>query len=91
MARYFFDVHDDERIQSDDDGQEFASDEAACLEARRLLPDIARDELVKDGDKRTYAVLVTDESGHPIYSATLTYTGIWLQRQKTQMLGGGTR
>ena len=37
-------------------------------------------EIPKDGDRRTFTVLVTYEDGHPVYSATLNYTGLWLLR-----------
>nr|WP_313902031.1 hypothetical protein [Methylobacterium sp. J-001] len=48
--------------------------------AQRLLPDIARSEIQGDGDQHVYMVLVTDEDGHAVYSATLTYAGLWLLR-----------
>lgn len=79
MPRYFFDIHDG-WSQRDDTGTEFDDLDAVRLEAIRTLPDIARDEIPKDGDRRTFTVLVTDENGCPIYSATLNFTGLWLKR-----------
>lgn len=79
LTRYFFDVHDG-GPQLDDTGTELPDLDAVRLQAIHTLPDIARDEIPKDGDRRTFTVLVTDENGHPIYSATLNFTGLWLRR-----------
>jgi glycine/D-amino acid oxidase-like deaminating enzyme len=79
MPRYFFDTHDGGTVK-DDTGTEFPDLDAVRKEAMRLLPDIARDEVPRDGDHRTFVVLVTDEDGRPVYSATLSYTGLWLSR-----------
>jgi hypothetical protein len=48
--------------------------------AQKLLPAVGYEELPLDGDNRLLAVIVTDESGRPVYSATLNYAGLWLQR-----------
>lgn len=80
MPRYFFDTHDTGRVDKDDTGTELSDLEAVRAAARQYLPDIAREELPKDGDQRSFAVLVTDEDGHPVYSVTLAYTGLWLLR-----------
>lgn len=80
MSRYYFDVHDGS-MQFDEVGAECATLEDARLVALRLLPDIARDEtLTQCGDRCAYAVLVSDEDHHPLYTATLSLTGIWLLR-----------
>ncbi|MBE7181394.1 MAG: hypothetical protein INR71_09345 [Terriglobus roseus] len=79
MPRYFFDIHDTGSTR-DDTGTECADDEAARVLAIRTLPDIARDEIPKDGDRRHFVVLVTDENGRPTFSATLSYAGVWLNR-----------
>ena len=78
MARFFFDIHDDTGSHIDADGHEFGSLDQVRKEAQRLLPDIARHELPEDGDRRSYVVLVRDENGQPVYSATLTYAGVIL-------------
>ena len=80
MARYFFDVYDTGEVQKDDTGTEFASLNEVVNAAKRLLPDIARDEIPKNGEHRAFVVLVTDEDKGPVYSATLAYTGLWLTR-----------
>ena len=79
MPRYFFDIHDG-GSNRDDIGTECADDEAARLFAIRTLPDIASDEIPKDGDRRHFVALITNESGQPIFSATLSYVGVWLKR-----------
>ena len=79
MPRYFFDIHDGTSTR-DDTGTECADPEAARKLAIRTLPDIARDEIPKDGDRRSFTVLVTDEEGRPVFAATLSYAGLWLHR-----------
>ncbi|AWN42375.1 DUF6894 family protein [Methylobacterium durans] len=79
MPRYFFDVHDG-GPEFDDTGTELAGPDESYAKARSLLPDIAREEIPRNGDHRTFTVLVKDENGQPVYSATLTYAGIRLQR-----------
>ena len=81
MPRYFFDIHDAAKgIERDDDGIELADIEMVRRQAETILPDIARDEIPGGGDQRMYTVLVTDEDGAPVYSASLTYAGQWLLR-----------
>jgi hypothetical protein len=80
MPRYFFDVHDDDQISRDVTGFEFDDLAAACLQAKQLLPAIALDEVPKDGDRKIYAVVMSDEARIPIYSATLTFAGMMLRR-----------
>ena len=79
MALYYFDVHDD-NVQLDEVGTEFSSLDDVRVEALRLLPDLARDQGVTDGERRTFTVLVTDEDHRPVYSATLSLIGLWLIR-----------
>ena len=78
MSLYFFDIYDDNGSQIDTVGAEFTGSEAIRREAQRLLPDIARNEISEDGDRRAFAVMVRNEARRNIYSATLTYTGFWL-------------
>jgi hypothetical protein len=80
MARYYFDVHDG-GPRFDDTGTELAELENVREQAKRLLPDIAREEIPREGDQRTFTVLVKDEGGKPVYSATLTFAGLWLHGQ----------
>ncbi|TXM97123.1 hypothetical protein FV222_16675 [Methylobacterium sp. WL103] len=79
MPRYFFDIHDG--ISRRDDVGTICDDiQAAALEAKRLLPSIASDEISKDGERQTITVVVADEDGQVVYSAALTFVGTWLLR-----------
>ncbi|WP_082531708.1 hypothetical protein [Methylobacterium sp. Leaf469] len=79
MPRYFFDLHDG-RTQRDNEGTELADNQAAARYAKKLLPEIAAEEVLADGEHHTLTVLVTDEDGRPVYSAAISYAGIWLTR-----------
>lgn len=83
MPRYFFDIHNNGPM-FDDTGVECADLDSVRKEAMRTLPDIAREDIPKDGDRRTFTCLVTSEDGKPVYSATITYAGMWLQRGRDQ-------
>lgn len=43
-----------------------------------FLPEVARWEIPKDGDHRSFSVFVRDESGAIVYTGTLTYSGLRL-------------
>lgn len=79
MPRCVFDSHDGVH-QRDEAGTECADLHAAALEAKRLLPAIAGDEIPVDGERQTITVVVTDEDGHSVYSAALSFVGTWLLR-----------
>ncbi|MET0531385.1 MAG: hypothetical protein ABW003_24140 [Microvirga sp.] len=79
MYRYFFDINDG-RNHRDDEGVLCADLQAAVLEAKKLLPAIAADEVPRDGERQAMTVLVTDEDGRAVYMAALAYTGTWLLR-----------
>ena len=79
VPRYFFDLNDG-RNQRDDVGVECDDLQAAVLEAKKFLPLVASEKVPKDGERQAITVLVSDEEGHPIYLASLTYTGAWLIR-----------
>ena len=77
MARYFFDTYDDHRTHVDVDGTEFGALAEVRREVQRFLPEMAGAELPDDGDRCAFVVVVRDEAQRTIYSATLTYTGLW--------------
>ena len=79
MPRYFFDIHDG-RIDRDEDGIECADLQAAVLQAKKAVSSIAATEVPKDGERHTFTVLVTDETGQAVYLPAMTYTGTWLSR-----------
>ena len=77
MPRYFFDIFDGE-LRRDPDGSECASPKAVCQEAMHTLPIFAQDRIPTDGDKQAYTVLVRNEHNITVYTATLTFPGLWL-------------
>ncbi len=77
MPRYYFDVHD-RHFQRDEEGTECKDFEAARREAMITLPEISRWEIPRDGDQQAFMVLVRDEAGLVVYTATLTYAGLRL-------------
>lgn len=79
MPRYFFHINDG-RNDYDEDGVECADLQAAVKHAKHVLPEIAADEVPKDGERQAITVLVADEDGKALYLAALTYTGSWLIR-----------
>ncbi len=81
MARYFFDIHDSGST-FDETGVECDTLDEVRLLAITALPDVAREQIPKDGDRRTFTVLVTGEDGRAVYTATLNFTGQWLSRER---------
>lgn len=85
MPRYFFDIHNDV-LTRDDEGTECATLDIACLHARYVLPEIVHHELRRGAEATAYTVLVRDEEDYPVYSATLSFSGLKL---KPGPRGGG--
>ena len=77
MPRYFFDIDDGESQFRDEDGMEMPHLEAARDEAVRVLPDVAR-EVLPDGDRRTFASVVRNETGDVVFRATLSLVAEWM-------------
>jgi hypothetical protein len=77
VPRYFFDIHDRE-FRRDAEGTECADLEAVRREAMGSLPEIARWAIPSDGDTQAFTVLVRDEAGALVYTATLTFAGLRL-------------
>ena len=78
MTRYYFDIHDGQALIRDTQGSECIDDDAVRQEAMGTLPVIARDVIPTDGDKQAFTVLVRDENNMTVYTATLTFAGLWL-------------
>lgn len=76
MPRYFFDIVDGD-LTVDDAGTEFPNAHAARDAAIRVLPDIARDK-IGAGQSRDVQVLMRDEEGRAIFTASLTLSAKWL-------------
>ena len=77
MSRYFFDLHDGNELQSDEDGIDCASLKDLGFRAVDVLPDIAREEL-PDGPRRTFSVKVRDATGGYVFRATLALASSWM-------------
>ena len=80
MPRYCFDLHENGVVHRDEVGVECATLEAAVVQAKRVLPTIAADEIPRDGEHKIYTVVVTDEDGSAVYTAGLSFSGTWLIR-----------
>lgn len=78
MPRYFIDSDDGELEARDEEGQDFASPNAARNAALKGLPDMAHDE-IPDGEQRTFTVTVRNDVGREIYQGTLTFKGRWIE------------
>lgn len=76
MPRFFFDISDGV-ITKDDEGLEYPNAHAARDAAIRTLPDIAREE-IGVGGSRAVTVLMRDEAGRALFTASLTLTAAWL-------------
>lgn len=78
MTRYYFDIHNGFALTRDAVGSECDSPEAIKDEAMHALPAIARDVIPRDGDCLALKVLVRNESNLVVYTATITFAGLWL-------------
>ena len=78
MPQFFFDIYEDDKMHKDEEGVELSDIADVRKQAQTVLPEIAYHEIPKDGDRKTYVVLVRDEDGQAIYSATLHYAGLCL-------------
>lgn len=78
MQHYFFDLLANGTRQEDDVGLDFATLNEVRYAAMSGLPAIAAEEVPKDGDHQHYTIMVKGEDGKPIYTATLTFAGLWL-------------
>ena len=72
LPRFFFDVHSDGHVFSDDVGVECAGTEDACREATRALAEIARDALPRSGPSEL-SIEVRDATHRPLMRAILTF------------------
>lgn len=76
MPRYYFDVIDGGLIV-DDEGLDLANLETARDKALRALPDIAKSLLFTENE-REVSITMRNESGTPLFEATLTIKARWL-------------
>lgn len=71
MARYFFDVRDNDRFYPDDTEMELPSIDAVKAQASRTMGEIAKDVL-PGAEVRTLAIEVRDDRG-PILRVVLRF------------------
>jgi hypothetical protein len=79
VARFFFNLIETGRYDNDDEGIELPGFDEVRAAVMKALPDIAREEIPGDGDHRSLVLLVTNDAGQPVYSGTLSFTGVRLQ------------
>ncbi len=71
MSKFFFDVYNGVCHFPDFEGQKFCDKDAASQEATGVLADIARDLALK-GKCSDLTVDMSDETGHVVFTATLS-------------------
>jgi hypothetical protein len=76
LPRYFFDIEDG-GLQIDETGTDCAHLDAVRRAAMQILPEIARFE-TDGGDRHTFTVIARDADRRPVFTATLSLTGLWL-------------
>ena len=80
MPRYHFDIDDGQREVIDGDGNELSGPDAAQQEALALLTSFAQAALNRDGS-RDVRVMVRDDAGVVVYTATMTLRSKWVTGQ----------
>ena len=83
MPLFFFDYSDGGDWR-DDEGVELPDVMAAEAEARRTLPRIMEEAVASETRPRRFEITVSDERGEPIYSASMSFTGMRLPRTTGQ-------
>jgi hypothetical protein len=76
MARFFIDKDNGDTRTKDRVGIELATPSDARDAVLDALPDLARNG-VRDDGCRTFRAVARDESGRPVYRATMTRIGSW--------------
>lgn len=84
MTHYFFDTFVNGARIKDNLGVDCSTREQVRCEAMTALPALAKDEIPSEGDRQAFTVLVRDEAGRSVYSATLTFAGLWLGDDGTE-------
>ena len=77
MPLYYVDFQDGETLHTDEVGNDLADAKTAREQAVFSLPQIAKDELSFEEDRKFEAV-IRDADGRLLYRATLTFHGEWI-------------
>jgi hypothetical protein len=72
MRRYYFDVREDDNLQTDDEGRDLSSFEAAQDEATVSLAELALDAIAKRGADYRMSIEVRDDRG-PVLKVNCTF------------------
>jgi Domain of unknown function (DUF6894) len=72
MRHYYFDVHDGDELQTDEEGRDLSSFEAAQEEATLSLAEIALDAMGRRGSDHRMSIEVRDDRG-PILKVKCTF------------------
>lgn len=78
MARFYFDVYEEDRITFDEEGSICLSEKAACEMANTIMAQIVADDPGGAG-QRHLVTNVRDNSNHVVYTSALTVVGTWLE------------
>jgi hypothetical protein len=78
MPRFYFDSHQG-HVTRDESGIELPHLNAAIQAAIEGLPAIAADAIPSGDDRQHFAIVVRDETGRPVYTAALAFTGTRLE------------
>jgi hypothetical protein len=84
VARFFFNLIETGKYDDDDEGIDLPGFDEVRAAVMKALPDIAREEIPGDCDHRSLVLLVTNDAGQPVYSGTLSLTGVRLQPKTTR-------
>lgn len=79
MPRCLFDIHRNGEVIVDSEGQDLPDLDAVRKEAMAIMPEIASADIAKDGDRQNFVIVARDETGKPVYTATLSYVGLKLE------------
>ena len=81
MRRYYFDVRDGDKLQTDDEGRDYSSLEAVQDEAAMSLAELAVETMAKRGADHRMSVEVRNERG-PLLNVTCTFAFERLQQSE---------
>ena len=73
VPHFYFDIDNSVTGTADKAGQALPDLEAVRKEAHRLLPDVAPDVILEDGDRHQLTVDVWDAAGEFVYTATRVF------------------
>jgi hypothetical protein len=74
MPRYYFDTHDGNRLHEDHEGLELRDDEAARVEARKAIGEIAADDIPGEGSRKSMSIQVRKADGTELLQLSIVFT-----------------